>query len=127
MNDWLDQLLDRIGRLFARLFAIFFLFSFTAGLTFLVWWDFGWLPGVVVFPLSLWLWLPNWLRAWQSIGHPQMIDAQSLFGASFECPDCGRRECHTLPCRRCHKVKSIEWEYPGRIKAVKYSGRPTVF
>lgn len=113
------QFSDRIGRLIARLFLVAILLALYVGIPILFWCEFGWMVAIFVCPPLIWHWLTKWLPVWKFVSHPRPIGADSLFGASFECPTCGQRRFSTVPCFCGHKVTSIEWEYPGRIKAVK--------
>jgi len=119
MTECPNRTSECIGEFLAATFGVAMFCSFTFGLAILAWRDFGGVVAVPVFILSMALWLPRFLRNWRSKEHPRLTDEHSLFGASFECPNCRRERYHTNPCRCGHAVKKIEWEYPGRIKYVE--------
>jgi hypothetical protein len=112
------QLADRTGVIVETMMLIVLAPTLLLGPAILVWSRMGYAHAIPVSILCLWLWLPGIKRAWRSIGQSKMFDADSLFGASFECPRCKRVRYHKERCKCGHEVKKLEWD-GDRLKCVE--------
>ena len=68
MTNWTSQRSGRLDKLVARLFGIVMLFSFTAGISILVWQESGGTEAAIVFGISTAMFLPRFVHAWRTMG-----------------------------------------------------------